>query len=162
MHSKIAEVIALCFLFSLFSCSNKGKQISEFNLKTLDGSSISEIDLKGKITVIHVWATWCGSCLQEIPELNELANRYVMDTTIVFLAISDEPNEKIERCLQQRKFDFIQIPAAKELTSSLKTKLVKTYPQHIIIGKDLKIKFEHSGEINNVVKVLSMEIEKER
>jgi thiol-disulfide isomerase/thioredoxin len=162
MNSRITEIIALCFLFSLFSCSNKGKQIPEFNLKTLAGVTISEKNLKGKITVINVWATWCGSCLQEIPELNELANRYVSDTTIVFLAISAEPNEKIERCLQQRKFDFIQIPAAKELVSSLKTKLVKTYPQHIIIGKDLKIKFEHSGEINNLVKVLGIEIEKER
>ena len=149
-------------MFFLLSCSNEGRRISAFNLKTIDGNNISDKNLEGKITVINVWATWCGSCLGEIPELNELAQGYSQDTSVLFLALSDESEEKLKRFLLRRAFNFKQIPAAEELTNVLQTRLVKTYPQHIIIGKDMKIKFEHTGKLKNISEILGENIEKAR
>lgn len=162
MGVRIKKIVLFCFLFSLLSCSNKGKQIPEFNLKTIDGNSISDRDLEGKITVMNVWATWCGSCLEEIPELNKLFETYSKDTSVLFLAMSDEPAEKIKHSLQQHTFNFKQIPEAAELTNALRTGLAKVYPRHFVIGRDMKIKFEHIGELENVSEVLHKEIEKAR
>ena len=155
----IKKILLLCFLFGVFACSNKGTRIPEFNLTTLDGKSISEKDLEGKITVINVWATWCHSCLEELPELNELAQKYVQDTSVLFLALSDESEEKVKHFLQKRAFNFNQIPAATQLTDDLQTRLVKTYPQFLIIGKDMKIEFERSRGLKNTKELLSREIE---
>lgn len=155
----LKQVLLFFFLFAMSACTNKGDQIPEFNLKTIEGKSISNKDLKGKITIINVWATWCHSCLNELPELNELAEKYALDTSVIFFAISDESAEKINRFVQKKPSKFIQAPDAAVLTRALQTRLVRTYPQHLIIGKDLKIKFEHTGELKNARELLSTKIE---
>ena len=53
-----------------------GKSIPEFDLVRLDGGSVKSADLKGKVTVIDFWATWCESCIPEIPGYNELRKKY--------------------------------------------------------------------------------------
>src|SRR5262245_58408904 len=85
--------IILIFAIALFGCSGStsgssstpagsqpalggGKAIPEFVLARLDGGSLKSSDLKGKVTVIDFWATWCESCLPEIPHYNELAKKY--------------------------------------------------------------------------------------
>ncbi len=85
-------VFALTLAFALAACSGTtssnsgataakpavggGKPIPEFDLVKLDGGSLKSSDLKGKITVIDFWATWCESCIPEIPGYNELRKKY--------------------------------------------------------------------------------------
>lgn len=40
--------------------------------KTLDGEPFALTDLAGKVVLINVWATWCGPCREELPELQRL------------------------------------------------------------------------------------------
>ena len=154
----INKVLIFCLLLVMASCSNEGHYVPSFHLTTLKGQQISETDLRGKITIINVWATWCPNCLSEISELNKLAEIYKTDTCVVFLAVSDETPEKIKIFLERKAFDFVHIPMGKILTSGLQTRMVKTYPQQIVLGKDLKIAFEHSGELTNASAILDKEI----
>lgn len=149
-------------LFTLFGCSNKGEQLPAFSLKTLDGNTITEKDLAGKTTVINVWATWCGNCLNELDDLNALAAKYESDTNVVFLALSDEDPAKIKDFLMRRPFNYTHIPDGTVLTDAIQTRLVKTYPQHIVLNKNLKITFEATGELQDAVAELSKEIDKLR
>ena len=55
-------LLALCFTSSAFS--------NEIMLEDLNGTSIPLTSLKGKWVYINYWASWCGPCLHEIPELN--------------------------------------------------------------------------------------------
>jgi thiol-disulfide isomerase/thioredoxin len=84
--------LLLLFAVTLFGCStastpdaqlsaNKpaaanARPVPEFDLVKLDGGSLKSSDLKGKVTVIDFWATWCESCLPEIPHYNELRKKY--------------------------------------------------------------------------------------
>ncbi len=157
------NTILLFVIMSVFlGCSNKGEQLPDFSLKTLDGKAITEKDLAGKTTVINVWATWCGNCLNEMDDLNALVAKYESDTSVVFLALADEEPSAIQAFLKRRPFNYIQIPDGSVLTDVIKTRWVKTYPQHIVLDKDLKITYESTGELQDAVAVLSKEIDKLR
>jgi len=52
-----------------------GKQIPAFSLPRLEDpdQTLSDADLRGKFSVVNVWATWCSGCRQEHPVLNRIA-----------------------------------------------------------------------------------------
>jgi peroxiredoxin len=149
-------------ILAFIGCTNTGKKLPSFSLQTVDGKTITEQDLKGKITVIDVWATWCPNCLQERLELNILADMYKQDTSLVFLAISEEEPERIAAFLARNPFNFTHLLQGEKFTDLLQTQLVKTYPQHIVVDKDLNIVYERSSELNQASVVLSKEIERLR
>ncbi|HKL89254.1 MAG TPA: TlpA disulfide reductase family protein [Salinibacter sp.] len=53
-------------------------------------------DYRGKVVVLNLWATWCPPCLEELPELNRLQERYGPDGLVV-VTISDERRETLQR-----------------------------------------------------------------
>lgn len=49
------------------------KKFPEFSAKTVSGEDISsDVFKESKLTVVNVWGSWCGPCVQEIPELQKL------------------------------------------------------------------------------------------
>ncbi|MBX3354766.1 MAG: TlpA family protein disulfide reductase [Phycisphaeraceae bacterium] len=54
-----------------------------------------------RLVVIDFWATWCGPCIQAIPHMNQLADRFGADACIV--GISNESKSKFEQGFRDRK-----------------------------------------------------------
>ena len=50
-----------------------GRRAPVFSLKALDGSTVNSRSLEGNVVVLNFWATWCGPCVKEIPDLRQLA-----------------------------------------------------------------------------------------
>ncbi len=65
----------------------------DFDFRLIDDDTPKTLfDYKGKVILLNLWATWCGPCLMEIPELNRLQTDFE-DRGLVILSISDEdPN----------------------------------------------------------------------
>ncbi len=153
------KLLALLFSLVLFaSCSNTGKPIASFSFSTIEGKRIDSKDLKGKIVVINIWATWCGMCIKEIPELNRLKEKYKNDSDVVFIAFSDEDLEKVKATLLRFPFNYTQIVDAESYTSKLKTRLVKTYPQNLILDKNQKVVFDITEAKGDIFSILDAEI----
>src|SRR5687768_17344541 len=51
-------------------------EVFNAELKDLDGASFFLSNYRGRVFVLNVWATWCGPCRLEIPELNKLHKEY--------------------------------------------------------------------------------------
>jgi len=64
-----------------------------------DGSVHHLAELQGKLVLVNVWATWCGPCRAEMPDLDRLQRAYT-DKGLVVLTISDETPEEIKRYRQ--------------------------------------------------------------
>ena len=55
---------------------------------------ISLYDLKGKVVLLNFWATWCGPCRIEIPDLNELYKKYYDEgLEVLGISISDQKTQ---------------------------------------------------------------------
>lgn len=65
----------------------------EFKLSTLDGKPLSVADYKGKVILLVFWATWCGPCRAEIPDLVELQNKYKDQLQIIGLLVDDDEDD---------------------------------------------------------------------
>jgi len=62
--------------------------------RTLEGKTVSLSEYKGKVVLVDFWATWCGPCLAEIPELIKLqANLGDKDFVILGVSMDEETAE---------------------------------------------------------------------
>ena len=69
------------------------KKVPDFSLKSLKGDVYNIRFLEGKVILLNFWATWCGPCRMEIPELNEMQEKYGKDNFII-LGISQSDTKK--------------------------------------------------------------------
>jgi thiol-disulfide isomerase/thioredoxin len=92
------------------------------DLKTMDGKAFKFADLKGKVLVIDLWATWCGPCRASTPELVNLQKEFgPRGLEVVGLDIdpdSDSP-EDVKAFADQYKINYRVAFAERELAMSL-------------------------------------------
>ena len=62
----------------------------DFKLTALDGKPLTLAALQGKVVLLNFWATWCGPCRAEIPDLVALQDRYKDRLQIIGLNVDDE------------------------------------------------------------------------
>ncbi len=68
-----------------------GDHAPEFRLPAPDGKQVSLSDFRGKVVMVHFWATWCPPCVEELPALDRFY-RSMTGTDIQFLAVSVDEN----------------------------------------------------------------------
>jgi len=66
-----------------------------WSLKTLDGKEISFSQFRGKPVFLNVWATWCGPCVEEMPEIEALAEA-MKGRDVAFVLLSEESVDEVK------------------------------------------------------------------
>ncbi|MGH9728018.1 MAG: TlpA disulfide reductase family protein [Candidatus Acidiferrales bacterium] len=86
-----------------------------FLVRDLSGNVVSTPALKGKVVLLNFWATWCGPCREEIPEMVKLQSKY-KDTLQIIGASEDEvPPEQVAKFAQKVGINYPVIMASAQL-----------------------------------------------
>jgi len=108
-----------------------GKPLPDFNFTDVNGKPVSLQKLKGKPVVINFWFTACVPCIEEMPALNELKEKY-KNSDIVFLSITFENRKSVADFLKKHSFNFTPIPGAREYCDNL----VTIFPLTLFINRE--------------------------
>lgn len=91
-----------------------GDQGLNFSFPDKNGKMVQFNDLKGKVVLIDVWATWCGPCKAEIPHLKKLEEEMQgTDVEVVSISVDEaKDKEKWVKMIQEESLGGLQLFAA--------------------------------------------------
>src|SRR5579859_470505 len=78
----------------------------DFKLKELAGKDLTLEGSRGKVVLLNFWATWCGPCREEIPELIALQNRYKDRLQIIGLVVDDDDETEIRKVIASEGINY--------------------------------------------------------
>ncbi|MBE9488620.1 MAG: TlpA family protein disulfide reductase [Bacteroidetes bacterium] len=124
-------------VYASFEKLRKGKPAAQWSYPDINGKEYSLSDFKGKYVYIDVWATWCGPCKAEIPELAKLVKDY-KNKDIVFVSVSIDDNKGAwEKMLKKENFNWIQIHAKKAWKSKIVSENgIRGIPRFMMVDKE--------------------------
>lgn len=82
----------------------EGAEAPDFEFVGVDGSTAKLSDYRGKVVVLNFWATWCGYCMREMPDLNMVSENFD-DVQVLAINRGDKPADaKAE--VEELGYDF--------------------------------------------------------
>ena len=115
--------------------------VSVAPLKDSKGASFKLADFFGKVMVINLWATWCGPCRREIPELVKLHKEYHSIGVEMIGLSTENPDasaEKVRQFIQDFQIDYRIGWAPVEVAATLMQER-QAIPQIFVISRDIRI-----------------------
>jgi beta-lactamase regulating signal transducer with metallopeptidase domain/peroxiredoxin/protocatechuate 3,4-dioxygenase beta subunit len=118
-----------------------GQEVPPFDVETLDGKRLKLADLRGKYVLLDFWATWCGPCIEELPAMKDVYERFGKDDRFAMVSLSlDNEAEAPRKFVAENKLGWLQgflgewkeggVPAAY---------YVESIPAMFLIGPDGKL-----------------------
>jgi thiol-disulfide isomerase/thioredoxin len=117
------------------------EEASDWTLTSLDGREMVFGDFKGKVIFLNFWATWCGSCIEEMPSVQRLFDSLQVTGT-EFVLVSNEPLEKLRLYAKEKQF---RVPIYRTADKVPAVFPVAEVPTTFILNRDGTIMFNHIG-----------------
>lgn len=91
---------------SLAPAPRVGKLAPDFQLPNLEGQSISLSNFRGKPVFVNFWATWCPSCVSEMPYIQEIYEEWSHKGLVVLAINIGESSSQVEKFMQSHNLSF--------------------------------------------------------
>ncbi len=133
-----------------------GKKAPEFSLPTLTGGTASDADLKGHVTIVDFWATWCEPCRRSMPHIQQLAaNPDLSGKGLRVLAVNatnQDDRADVEAYIKEMGFTF---PVALDENGMMAQAFqVRGFPTTFVVGRDGTVRNVFVGVLPDTLKAL--------
>ncbi|MEO8435949.1 MAG: TlpA disulfide reductase family protein [Pyrinomonadaceae bacterium] len=112
--------------------------VRDAQLTAIDGSAFRLADFSGKVLLVNLWATWCGPCRQEMPELVKLYKEYKSQGLEIVGLTTEDPEssgEMVKSFVRANAINYRIGWASNELAGTLMQGR-NSIPQSYIISRD--------------------------
>ena len=152
MRSLPSGVVTAAILFAILSAAlliglnagdkNIGKNAPEIAGKTATGETFQLANQKGKIVLVNFWATWCGPCQMEIPDMIALQNRFGSEKFLVVGVSADDHLETAASFAKQAKINYPILLANRDMLMAYN---VQAFPTSFILDKQGNVTLVQEG-----------------
>ena len=99
--------IAACLCACIFSPQSAGRgQFVDFKLADFSGQEHVLSNYRGRWVVVNFWATWCGPCMKEIPELIHFQNEHYHRAQVLGINFEQTETKQIQRYIDELKVNY--------------------------------------------------------
>ena len=115
----------------------------EFHLESLDGKPLSIAAQRGKVVLLNFWATWCGPCRAEIPDLIELQQKYKERLQIIALTVDEDDPDVVRDAVEESGINYPVAMSSKEVR--LKYGGIAALPTSFMLDTQGRVVQKHEG-----------------
>jgi thiol-disulfide isomerase/thioredoxin len=115
----------------------------EFQLTALDGKPLSLANARGKVVLLNFWATWCGPCRAEIPDLIVLQERYAEKLQIIGLMVDEDDAEVVKQVVARTGINYPVAMTSPEIR--LRYGGIAALPTSFVLDTQGRVVQKHEG-----------------
>jgi thiol-disulfide isomerase/thioredoxin len=123
------------------------KAAPELVLTKVDGSgTLALAEQKGKVVLVDLWATWCGPCIQELPHLQKLSEKFGPEDFLMLGVVLESGDPKdIQEFIAEKNIHYPQVIGEEGTKESFGPFL--GYPTKYLIDRDGKVVKRYFGMV---------------
>jgi thiol-disulfide isomerase/thioredoxin len=118
-------------------------QAPDFKLDDLDGKPLTLAASHGKVILLNFWATWCGPCRAEIPDLIELQKKYGDKLQIIGLDVDDDDSTEVKKFVTANGINYPIGMATNEIRMQYGG--VAALPTSFVLDSEGRVVQKHEG-----------------
>jgi cytochrome c biogenesis protein CcmG, thiol:disulfide interchange protein DsbE len=155
MRSDARRVVLLVAALAVAACTAEqappvpasGPPMPAYKAQWLDGRPFDVAAEKGNVVLLNVWATWCGPCRFEIPELAKLHAKYTgRGFKVIGVSIDEGSAGDVKQFVSEQKIEYpIVVDPDGKLATLLNTSVI---PTSIIVDRTGNIVWKHFGIVD--------------
>jgi thiol-disulfide isomerase/thioredoxin len=122
------------------------KPAPAFTVKDLDGREISSASLRGKVVIVNFWATWCGPCRAEIPDLVALQQKYRDTLQVIGISEDETGVEVVKRFAAEHQVNYPVAMTTPEIEKLFPG--ISALPTSFILDRESRVVQKHVGMLS--------------
>ena len=115
----------------------------DFKLDGLDGKPLSLAAAHGKVVLLNFWATWCGPCREEIPDLIELQTKYKDRLQIIGISVDDDEAGVVKKVVDETGINYPVAMASLEVRMQYGG--ITALPTSFVLDTEGRVVQKHEG-----------------
>ncbi|MEP6913198.1 MAG: TlpA disulfide reductase family protein [bacterium] len=115
--------------------------VGNLQTKSLEGRDFKLTDLQGKVVLVNFWATWCAPCIQEMPSLKKLHEKYKAKGLEILAVSIDDDSSKVRPFATENQLNFT-VAHSPALGDQFKARSI---PTSLFIDRHGRLRYRKTG-----------------